>query len=353
MHQEELYVPKTWRQPPVVDPTKRASLDFTVLDFETATGRRNSVCQAAIAVVRDGKIIGSKDWLIQPPDNEYSHFNTMIHGLTAEKTANSPRFIDIWEELKTYLDGEVVLMHNAAFDIDCLRQSLALHNLEAPFLWYNCTYQMSKTLFPDMKNHKLSTLCTFFNIYLNHHDALSDVEATANLALTLAEEHDIEGNDQFYTKSNFDWGRLTPLDHLPCFYRYNNRPSENKSGKWEGSLGKQISIKKEVELLAESEQKFKDKTIVFTGELSRYTREEVEYLAKQHGARVTVVPSNKTDIVVVGEYLLKPAVTKNSHLPDKSKEGMSGKERKARDLVAKGSKIEIMNEWHFLKIVEH
>ena len=32
-------------------------LDFIAIDFETATGKRASICEAGICVVKDGKVI--------------------------------------------------------------------------------------------------------------------------------------------------------------------------------------------------------------------------------------------------------------------------------------------------------
>lgn len=43
-----------------------ASFSFVALDIETATGKRSSICEIGIAVVKDSEIIESKSWLIKP-----------------------------------------------------------------------------------------------------------------------------------------------------------------------------------------------------------------------------------------------------------------------------------------------
>ena len=40
--------------------------DFAAIDFETATGKRASICEVGICVVRNGEIIETKSWLVQP-----------------------------------------------------------------------------------------------------------------------------------------------------------------------------------------------------------------------------------------------------------------------------------------------
>ena len=48
-------------------------LDFIAIDFETAIGKRSSICEAGICVVKDGKVIETKSWLVRPKNNAYSY----------------------------------------------------------------------------------------------------------------------------------------------------------------------------------------------------------------------------------------------------------------------------------------
>ena len=52
---------------------------------------------------------------------------------------------------------------------------------------------------------------------------------------------------------------------------------------------------------AETPQTLQDRTVVVTGSLSKYTREEIHELIKAHGGRPTSSVSKKTDYVVAGE----------------------------------------------------
>ena len=79
-------------------------LNFIAIDFETATGKRASVCEAGICVVKDGKVVETKSWLVKPEDNAYSYYNIKIHGIRPEDTWNAPEFPEVWEEIMEYLD---------------------------------------------------------------------------------------------------------------------------------------------------------------------------------------------------------------------------------------------------------
>lgn len=73
-------------------------MDFTAIDFETATGARNSACSVAVVTIRDGQVADSYYTLIQPPENRYNYFNTQIHGLTKEDTKDAADFAGIWPD---------------------------------------------------------------------------------------------------------------------------------------------------------------------------------------------------------------------------------------------------------------
>ena len=68
-------------------------------------------------------------------------------------------------------------------------------------------------------------------------------------------------------------------------------------------ISKMLNLEVNIEQLEEKrieETPFKDKTIVFTGELEGFTRDEAKKLAEDLGARVTSSVSGSTDYVVVG-----------------------------------------------------
>ena len=60
--------------------------DFVAIDFETANGRRCSVCSVGLIIVRDGEIVDRFYSLIKPTPNYYSYWTTEIHGLTHDDT---------------------------------------------------------------------------------------------------------------------------------------------------------------------------------------------------------------------------------------------------------------------------
>lgn len=149
---------------------------FTAIDFETAQHARNSICQVGLVRVENGKITKEISLLVQPPDNYYFESFTEVHGIKPEDTADAPTFDKIWPQIEVYIKNQIVVAHNGfSFDFDVLKQTLNHYGLQMPVYEKQCTYK----IFRD----KLSSLCEKYKIPLNHHDALSDAKACAELYL--------------------------------------------------------------------------------------------------------------------------------------------------------------------------
>lgn len=159
-------------------------LNFIAIDFETATGRRASICEAGICVVRDGEVVETRSWLVRPENNFCNRFNISIHGITPRDTFDAPEFPEVWTEISEYLkECPVLVAHNAAFDMSCIRQSLELYGLEKPDVNYYCSLTIARRIY-NMYHNSLDYLCGRFGIPCdNHHRAGDDAEMCARLFL--------------------------------------------------------------------------------------------------------------------------------------------------------------------------
>lgn len=147
---------------------------FTAIDFETAHGKRWSICQVGLVRVENRHIIEQYSSLVQPPNNFYWDNFIDIHGITPAMTEKAPTFDKVWKEIDGFIARQNVVAHNGfAFDFHCLNQTLEYYNIESPEYRGHCTYKIYRD--------NLASLCQRFNITLKHHDALSDAIACAEL----------------------------------------------------------------------------------------------------------------------------------------------------------------------------
>ena len=152
------------------------TLNFTALDFETATPEHNSVCQIGFVVVNQGIIEKKFSFLVQPPNNEYSYYNIEKHSIEPFMTEHSPTFSEIWEEIGKYFVDQHIVCHNSSFDLLKLEETLKFYGQPIPNYSHSCTYEIFGEVLKDC--------CQNQNIeFTNHHDALADAEACAKLYL--------------------------------------------------------------------------------------------------------------------------------------------------------------------------
>lgn len=163
--------------------------DFVAIDFETANGKRSSVCSVGVVIVRNGQIVEKIYRLICPEPEWYSYWNTRVHGLTAKDTANAPVFPDVWEEIAPKIAGLPLVAHNSSFDEGCLRAVHRVYQMDYPDYEFHCTYQTARRIFgKTLPDHQLQTVAAHCGYDLsNHHHALADAEACAWIAMQIIE----------------------------------------------------------------------------------------------------------------------------------------------------------------------
>lgn len=159
-------------------------MNFTAIDFETATGYRHSACAVGIVTVENGVIAEQYCALIRPPDNDYWGMNIGVHGIRPEDTEDVPDFAGLYPEIHQRLAGRTLVAHNAAFDRSVLHNTMRHYGLNYDALQisgWECTCKIYRA--KGFRPANLAACCERLGIELNHHEALSDALACARLYL--------------------------------------------------------------------------------------------------------------------------------------------------------------------------
>lgn len=157
-------------------------MNFVAIDFETA--HANYPCEIGLSRVEDGIIKESRSWLIKPACFPYMNpWNQRVHGISPACVANELTFDELWGEIKPWLEDQVVVAHNAAFDMRVLRSALSYYDLAIPWIDYFCSVSLSRKVWKFLPSHSLGTVCHYHNIRFNHHRAGDDAHACAQVVL--------------------------------------------------------------------------------------------------------------------------------------------------------------------------
>lgn len=308
-------------------------MNFVALDFETANEKRHSPCSLGLCVVENNEIVLEKYWLIRPYELRFSPMNIWIHGIREGDVINEFEFDTLWEEIRPFLEGKLVVAHNAAFDMSVLRQTLSLYNIPYPTFDYCCTMIMSKHFYHYLDNAKLNTVSKHLNFNFTHHHAGADAAACANILLRIAEELGTDDITELTDQVGVKIGQVFPGGYRAA-----------------GSNGGGVTSKRESILLSERSTPsygcttdfFKDRIVAFTGPLSSMSRSEAIALVEKCGGDYSPSVTLKTSIVITG---MKDPLTLR---PDQ----MSTKLRRAMELIGRGQKIEFLTEEQFLSLID-
>ncbi len=174
-----------------------------VLDTET-TGINpklgNRVIEIGCVELVDRKLTGNNFHRYINPDRDSEEGALAVHGLTTEFLADKPRFREIADELREYIQGAEVIIHNAPFDLGFLNHEFRALNLP-PFDEHIGgvidTLVQAKELRPGKRN-SLDALCDFYGISNAHrklHGALLDAELLADVYLSMTRGQNSLGMD--------------------------------------------------------------------------------------------------------------------------------------------------------------
>jgi exodeoxyribonuclease X len=170
---------------------KLSDTKFIVLDTETtgADPSKDKPIELAYVVVENFKIERPKSWFIDP-QRPIPPEASAVHHLVDADVAGSKTLEELWPEVATELAGQVIVAHNAQFDISMLPGLK-----DNPVL---CTLRLARQLWPKgqvnargfpLINHQQQVLRYWLGLEINTmglqaHRAAADILVTAELLLT-------------------------------------------------------------------------------------------------------------------------------------------------------------------------
>ncbi|MBV1687754.1 transposase [Novosphingobium sp. G106] len=160
--------------------------DFVVVDVETACSRVSSICQIGIVGFRNGAEVFAYETLVDPCD-EFSPFNTGIHGISCDHVAGQPTYAQIHGIVNGHLSGRITVAHSL-FDKGALAAACHVHDQPHIETTWLDSVRVAKRAWPELSSHRLNALSRYLGLRHKHHDALSDARA-AGMVIVKAIDH--------------------------------------------------------------------------------------------------------------------------------------------------------------------
>lgn len=285
---------------------------YCVIDIET-TGldpQIDDIIEIGIIKVNNNKIIDTFSSLVKP-FSPISDFISQLTGITNEKVKDCPTIDKILPFVKDFISDKIIIGHNINFDINFLYDNFVRFENYLFRNDYIDTMRLSRILFKELLDHRLSTIANHLNVKFNKmHRALIDCEITNNCYRKIKD---------YITKNNIDISQIL---------RQNKTKLKAKD------------ITTNYTTFEESNP-FYNKTCVFTGTLEFPRRQAMKYVV-DFGGHCADNVTLSTDYLIVGNFEYSANIKGNK----------SSKLRKAESLVLQGYDIKILSENVFYDLIE-
>ncbi len=291
------------------------TLDFAVVDVETANENFASICSIGVAKFRDGELVGGEYTLVNP---ETYFANTFIHGIEQSQVQNAPKLRQGLEVLNKWLseDFNRTVCH-MPFDKTATTRAAEKVGLEWAHIEWHDSARAVKLGWPEYRQsgYGLGKISKVLGIEFEHHNALADAKAAGFVLVEAAKRIDITRATLWeqISQDKVTRGRMAYLEIKK------DKPSANPDGPFYGQ------------------------GICFTGSMPSMTRKEASQVAAALGFDVLGSVTGKCNILVTGEL-------DDSRLA--RGESKSSKWRKAEALIARGGEIRIMGPSDFEALLD-
>ncbi len=163
---------------------------FISFDLET-TGFLPGVDQITeIGAVRfvDGDVDAVYSTLVNPGKN-IPEAAQKVTGISNEMVKDSPKIDDLLPSFADFCGDDLIVAHNAPFDVQFLSADIEKHESPAPKGIVLDTFAIAKKVLPGMANYKLGTLVQHFKIPNSEfHRAEADASYCGKLFLILLKQ---------------------------------------------------------------------------------------------------------------------------------------------------------------------
>lgn len=151
---------------------------YVMLDLETTGGSatQDRITEIAMVRVENGAVTARWSSLVNP-GQPIPPFIESLTGINDAMVAEAPRFVEVMPQVKTLLQGAVLVAHNVRFD-----HGFLAHEMERAGDLLNvqtlCTVRLSRKLYPQHKSHGLDAISQRHGLHNEaRHRAMGDVDA--------------------------------------------------------------------------------------------------------------------------------------------------------------------------------
>lgn len=145
--------------------TRFENVTFVVFDTETTgfSPSKDRLVEIGAVKIRNGVNLGEKTWLINP-QRYIPWYVQQVHHITPEMVEDQPTFAEIYPEFLEFIDGSVLIAHNARFDIRFVAAEAVRNGLPPPKNAVLDSLELFRHWYPELQSHTVGDLVNLYQI---------------------------------------------------------------------------------------------------------------------------------------------------------------------------------------------
>ncbi|MDD6810891.1 MAG: PolC-type DNA polymerase III [Lachnospiraceae bacterium] len=192
---------------------------FVVFDIETTgfSPVNNRIIEIGAVKVEEGKITGRFSTFVNP-DVPIPFEIEKLTSINDEMVMDAPQIDVILPQFMEFCKGAVLVAHNANFDMSFIMENCDRLGIEHDFTYID-TVGIARVLLPGQAKHTLDAVAKTLGISLeNHHRAVDDAEATAEIFVKFIQMLEKDGADTLAKVNAL--GKSSPeiIKRLPTYH---------------------------------------------------------------------------------------------------------------------------------------
>jgi len=127
-------------------------------------------------------------WSFVRTDIELTPNIQSLTGISQDMIADAPTIDDVLPKFLRFIEGGIIVAHNAEFDMGMLRSACTRLGIDLEWPCF-CSLKLARRILPGLPNYKLDTLAQHFNLTFEaRHRAVGDVKVLAGILNTILED---------------------------------------------------------------------------------------------------------------------------------------------------------------------
>jgi len=160
--------------------------DFVVFDIETTgfSPTRNRIIEIGAVKVSEGKIVDRFSAFVDPLV-PIPYEIEKLTGITDDMVMGAEQIDVVLPQFLAFCEGCILVAHNAQFDMSFIMENCDRQGISHDFTYVD-TVGIARVFLPGQKKHTLDAVAKALGVSLeNHHRAVDDAEATAEIFVKL------------------------------------------------------------------------------------------------------------------------------------------------------------------------